>query len=78
MDTLRISIMGRFFDIPKDRISNDTLLRIQKLMDVNNAINPLDLLKEFLECSEENIKLEEILNEASNKIANYKTKNPLT
>ncbi|CAM2980008.1 hypothetical protein [Helicobacter burdigaliensis] len=76
MDTLRISIMGRFFDIPKDKISNATLLRIQKLMDVNNTINPLDLLKEFLECSEENTKLESVLKEASEKITDYKAQNP--
>ena len=52
METLRINISGRLFDVPTNSLSEPTLKKLQSLLDSNNALNSKDLLKAFLEISE--------------------------
>ena len=49
---LRVCITGRYYDVPTDSISVATLETLKKLMDDNHLIDQRDLLKSFLEISE--------------------------
>lgn len=68
MDNLRVSICGRHYDIPKEYLSQTTLDSLSSIMDAQNAINPRDLLRVFLEASEIQAHYKKTLVEANMKL----------
>ncbi|MDD6054973.1 MAG: hypothetical protein SOW25_05120 [Helicobacter sp.] len=68
MDSLRVSISGRVYEIPTSSLQNSTIESLKSLMDAQNIINPRDLLKAFLESAEVSAVLKEAINEANNKL----------
>lgn len=68
MDSLRVSISGRVYEIPTSSLQNSTIESLKSLMDAQNIINPRDLLKAFLESAEVFAVLKEAINEANNKL----------
>lgn len=69
----RVCIYGRFYDIPTNDISKQTLDKLKKITDDNGNVNPKDLLVVFLESSEETIKLQNIIKCAEDKISLHKS-----
>lgn len=79
-DVFRVCIMGRYYDIPISEISSATLESLKSLVDESNNINPRDLLRIFLECSEINNVLKSGILKANQKLqdvqSQHKTPNP--
>lgn len=71
-NSLRVCIMGRYYDIPTSDISATTLESLHKLTDENGSINPRDLLKAFLEASEISNTLQNAITQAHIKIQTTK------
>lgn len=72
-DIFRVCIVGRYYDIPTDEISNATLQSLQDLIDESNSINPRDLLRTFLEYSEINNFLKNEIIKANQKLKNIES-----
>ncbi|WP_299545767.1 hypothetical protein [uncultured Helicobacter sp.] len=72
-NVFRVSIAGRFFDIPTQEISPDTLEALKAITDASNSINPRDLLRVFLESYEIKTTLETSIATALQKLQDAKT-----
>lgn len=70
-NVFRVSIAGRYYDIPMQSISTQTLHKLEALADNNHTINPRDLLKAFLESSEITCFLEENIKNTLHKLESY-------
>lgn len=71
-NAFRVSLAGRFFDIPTQEISPATLEALKAITDNAGVINPRDLLRAFLESYEIKATLESSLATAIQKIQDTK------
>ncbi|WP_104722461.1 hypothetical protein [Helicobacter mesocricetorum] len=71
-NSFRVSITGRYYDIPTSDISESTLETLKELMNENGSIDPRDLLKAFLEASEISNTLQSAITQAHTKIQTTK------
>ncbi len=68
---LRVCIVGRHYDIPTQKISEETLQSLKKLLDDSQNINPKDLLKAFLEASETSNTLKTAIQKATQTLQSH-------
>ncbi len=76
-DVFRVCIMGRYYDIPTSEISSETLESLKSLVDESNNINPIDLLRTFLEYSEINNVLKSGIVKANQKLQDLESQNQI-
>ncbi|WP_290879894.1 hypothetical protein [Helicobacter sp.] len=76
-DFFRVCIMGRYYDIPISEISSATLESLKSLVDESNNINPIDLLRIFLEYSEINNVLKSGILKANQKLQDLESQNQI-
>lgn len=69
---LRVCIVGRHYDIPTQKISEETLESLKNLLDESQNINPKDLLKAFLEASETSNALKNTVQKATQTLESHK------